>query len=69
MKTSPQELFQALANVVKQMYSEDWRQTRKNLLLEDQKQAYYFSIEFFTRQNVKEQSVEYAAVGASKSRF
>lgn len=28
-EASPQELFQALANVVKQMYSEDWRQTRK----------------------------------------
>ncbi|MFS1018484.1 glycogen/starch/alpha-glucan phosphorylase [Enterococcus casseliflavus] len=52
-EASPQELFQALANVVKQMYSEDWRQTRKNLLLEDQKQAYYFSIEFLPGKMLK----------------
>ena len=52
-EASPQELFQALANVVKQLYSEDWRQTRKNLLLEDQKQAYYFSIEFLPGKMLK----------------
>ncbi|MFS1087479.1 glycogen/starch/alpha-glucan phosphorylase [Enterococcus casseliflavus] len=52
-EASPQEMFQALANVVKQMYSEDWRQTRKNLLLEDQKQAYYFSIEFLPGKMLK----------------
>ncbi len=46
-EASPQELFQALANVVKQMYSEDWRQTRKNLLLEDQKQGIIFQSNFY----------------------
>lgn len=45
-EASPQELFLALANVVKSCYANDWSQTRKNLLVEQQKQAYYFSIEF-----------------------
>ena len=32
--------------MVKSCYANDWSQTRKNLLVEQQKQAYYFSIEF-----------------------
>ena len=50
---SPQELFQALAQVVKYAYADDWRQTRQHLLAEQQKQAYYFSIEFLPGKMLK----------------
>lgn len=68
-EASPQELFQALANVVKQMYSEDWRQTRKKSLAGGSKTSVLFFNRIFAWQNAKKQFVEYAAVGASGSRF
>lgn len=52
-EASPQELFQALAHVVKHAYADDWRQTRTNILAEQQKQTYYFSIEFLPGKMLK----------------
>ena len=43
---TPEELYQTLAAVVKSGYSDIWRKTWKNYIKEDQKQVYYFSIEF-----------------------
>ena len=43
---TPEELYQTLASVVKSGYSDIWRKTWKNYIKEDQKQVYYFSIEF-----------------------
>lgn len=40
------ELFFALGSYVKAAYSGNWQKTWKNYLTEEQKQAYYFSIEF-----------------------
>lgn len=52
-EASAQELFQALAHVVKQAYADGWRQTRKHMLGEQQKQTYYFSIEFLPGKMLK----------------
>ena len=43
---SPNELFFTLGSLVKAIYNDNWRQTWKNYLTEEQKQVYYFSIEF-----------------------
>lgn len=43
---SDYELFVALSNLIKSIYNEEWRETWKNYLNEEQKQVYYFSIEF-----------------------
>ena len=41
-----QEIYQTLAEVVKQYTSENWIQTNKTYAKNDEKQVYYFSIEF-----------------------
>lgn len=43
---APIELYQTLVSVVKSGYSEIWRNTWKSYVKNDQKQVYYFSIEF-----------------------
>lgn len=43
---APNELYQTLVSVVKSGYSEIWRNTWKSYVKDDQKQLYYFSIEF-----------------------
>lgn len=43
---APIELYQTLVSVVKSGYSEIWRNTWKSYIKNDQKQVYYFSIEF-----------------------
>ncbi|HLQ40783.1 MAG TPA: glycogen/starch/alpha-glucan phosphorylase [Tetragenococcus sp.] len=42
----PVELFYALGGLVKALSNNTWRKTWKNYLTEEQKQVYYFSIEF-----------------------
>lgn len=43
---SSQELFFSLGTTVKGIYNKNWQKTWNNYLKEEQKQAYYFSIEF-----------------------
>ncbi|KRL86131.1 glycogen/starch/alpha-glucan phosphorylase [Ligilactobacillus apodemi] len=43
---APIELYQTLVAVVKSGYSDIWRKTWKSYVKNDQKQVYYFSIEF-----------------------
>ena len=50
---TPEELYQTLAAVVKSGYSDIWRKTWKNYIKEDQKQVYYFSIEFLSGRLLK----------------
>ena len=59
---APIELYQTLVSVVKSGYSEIWRNTWKSYVKNDQKQVYYFSIEFLTRAVIKEQSFEHGLV-------
>ena len=40
------ELYETLADVVKQYTSENWIKTNKQYMLNDERQVYYFSIEF-----------------------
>lgn len=42
----PVDLFYALGGLIKAISNEHWRKTWKNYLTEEQKQVYYFSIEF-----------------------
>lgn len=41
-----QELFFSLGTIVKGIYNPNWQKTWKDYLIEEQKQVYYFSIEF-----------------------
>lgn len=50
---SANELFFTLGNLVKAVYNDNWRETWKNYLKEEQKQAYYFSIEFLPGKMLK----------------
>lgn len=50
---TPQELFMVLGSVVKAYYADSWRETWKNYLVEEQKQVYYFSIEFLPGKMLK----------------
>ncbi|KAF1305258.1 glycogen/starch/alpha-glucan phosphorylase [Enterococcus saccharolyticus] len=50
---SAHELFFTLGNLVKAVYNDNWRETWKNYLKEEQKQAYYFSIEFLPGKMLK----------------
>lgn len=43
---APSELYQTLVSVVKSGYSDIWRNTWKDYVKNDEKQVYYFSIEF-----------------------
>lgn len=47
------ELFFTLGNLVKAIYNDNWRATWKNYLKEEQKQIYYFSIEFLPGKMLK----------------
>src|SRR5699024_1746865 len=47
------ELFYALGAFVKATYNDNWRKTWKNYLTEEQKQVYYFSIEFLPGKMLK----------------
>ncbi|MCF1684817.1 glycogen/starch/alpha-glucan phosphorylase [Tetragenococcus halophilus] len=42
----PVELFYSLGSLIKAFSNEKWQKTWKNYLVEEQKQVYYFSIEF-----------------------
>lgn len=44
---SPDELYQTLGSLMTSAYSQNWQQTWKDYREADQKQAYYFSIEFY----------------------
>ncbi|WP_207940871.1 glycogen phosphorylase [Enterococcus sp. DIV2402] len=50
---SADELFFTLGSLVKAIYNDNWRETWKNYLKEEQKQAYYFSIEFLPGKMLK----------------
>lgn len=50
---SSQELFNVLGSVIKALYADSWRQTWKDYLTEEQKQVYYFSIEFLPGKMLK----------------
>ena len=50
---SSYELFFTLGSLVKAIYNDNWRETWKNYLKEEQKQAYYFSIEFLPGKMLK----------------
>lgn len=50
---SPQELFYVLGSVVKKYYSNAWTDTWKDYLTAEQKQVYYFSIEFLPGKMLK----------------
>lgn len=50
---TPQELFMVLGSVVKAYYADSWRETWKNYMVEEQKQVYYFSIEFLPGKMLK----------------
>lgn len=50
---SPQELFYVLGSVVKKYYSDAWTDTWKDYLTAEQKQVYYFSIEFLPGKMLK----------------
>ena len=41
-----QELFFSLGTTIKGIYNKNWQKTWNNYLVEEQKQVYYFSIEF-----------------------
>src|SRR5699024_1619206 len=49
----PVELFYALGGLVKALSNNTWRKTWKNYLTEEQKQVYYFSIEFLPGKMLK----------------
>lgn len=50
---TPQELFMVMGSVVKAYYADSWGQTWKDYLTEEQKQVYYFSIEFLPGKMLK----------------
>lgn len=50
---SPDELYQTLGSLLTSVYSQDWRQTWKDYRDAEQKQAYYFSIEFLPGKMLK----------------
>lgn len=50
---SPQEVFHVLGSVVKAYYSDAWSDTWKDYLRAEQKQVYYFSIEFLPGKMLK----------------
>lgn len=50
---SPDELYQTLGSLMTSAYSQNWQQTWKDYREADQKQAYYFSIEFLPGKMLK----------------
>lgn len=50
---SSQELFNVLGSVIKAYYSDSWRQSWKSYLANEDKQVYYFSIEFLPGKMLK----------------
>ena len=50
---SPNELYQTLGSLLTSTYSQNWQQTWKDYREAEQKQAYYFSIEFLPGKMLK----------------
>ncbi|MFC4771378.1 glycogen/starch/alpha-glucan phosphorylase [Enterococcus hermanniensis] len=50
---SPSELYQTLGSLMTSAYSQDWRQTWQDYRDAEQKQSYYFSIEFLPGKMLK----------------
>ncbi|MGX7012920.1 glycogen/starch/alpha-glucan phosphorylase [Vagococcus silagei] len=50
---SSTELYETLGKVIKSYYSSDWKHTRQDYLNHEQKQVYYFSIEFLPGRMLK----------------
>lgn len=50
---SPSELYQTLGSLMTSAYSQDWRQTWRDYRDAEQKQSYYFSIEFLPGKMLK----------------
>lgn len=50
---SPNELYQTLGSLITSAYSKNWQQTWKDYREADQKQTYYFSIEFLPGKMLK----------------
>lgn len=50
---TPQEIFNSLGKTIKAIYNQDWQKTWKNYIIEEQKQVYYFSIEFLPGKMLK----------------
>jgi starch phosphorylase len=50
---SPDELYQTLGSLMTSAYSQNWQETWKDYREADQKQAYYFSIEFLPGKMLK----------------
>lgn len=48
-----QEIFNSLGKTIKAIYNQDWQKTWKNYIIEEQKQVYYFSIEFLPGKMLK----------------
>lgn len=50
---TPQEIFNSLGKTIKAIYNQDWQKTWKDYIIEEQKQVYYFSIEFLPGKMLK----------------
>lgn len=50
---TPQEIFYSLGKTIKAIYNQDWQKTWKDYIIEEQKQVYYFSIEFLPGKMLK----------------
>lgn len=50
---TPQEIFYSLGKTIKTIYNQDWQKTWKDYIMQEQKQAYYFSIEFLPGKMLK----------------
>lgn len=50
---TPQEIFYSLGKTIKAIYNQDWQKTWKDYITEEQKQVYYFSIEFLPGKMLK----------------
>lgn len=50
---TPQEVFYSLGKTIKAIYNQDWLKTWKDYITEEQKQVYYFSIEFLPGKMLK----------------
>lgn len=48
-----QEIFNSLGKTIKAIYNQDWQKTWKDYIIEEQKQVYYFSIEFLPGKMLK----------------
>ena len=50
---TPHEIFYSLGKTIKAIYNQDWQKTWKDYITEEQKQVYYFSIEFLPGKMLK----------------